>query len=95
MAWETRNDCVDCDVCYGYCTKHGNYQAAICDKCGIDSDEIYEDTDGRMYCRECMLDRYRDIIPFVVCQCGTEVEESYQGLCEDCFLIGCDKVETR
>lgn len=80
MAYELRNDCVDCEICYN-CGRRNDYYQAVCDNCGGD---IYTDNSycyrDEMYCKECLqdtiLDNYCKLEPGT--EANTDMEVSLQ-----------------
>lgn len=80
------NHCVGCDIPCVDCGRKA-VEVYYCDKCGDELDEVYEDEDGKHYCEEHLLAKYKKV--FVCKDCGEEMEEVFEHdgdlICEYCL----------
>ena len=85
------NECCDCAVpgypCLGEACPQRNVEVYECDECGDELDVVYEDEDGKHYCEECLLEKFKKV--FVCKDCGEEMEEFFEHdgdlICEYCL----------
>lgn len=56
---KTFNECVNCGLpCLGDTCPNRHVTRFYCDKCGDETDELYE-VDGEELCEDCLKDRFR------------------------------------
>lgn len=95
MSVKIVNECCDCAVpgypCLGSACPRRNVEVYECDECGEELvEDVYEDEDGKHYCKDCLLKKFKKV--FVCEKCGEEIEdgEIYEDdgdiICEDCLL---------
>lgn len=81
------NHCCGCDIPCIDCGRKA-VEVYYCDKCDEELDEVYEDEDGKHYCEEHLLAKYKKV--FRCAKCGDELEEIYEYdgkyYCDSCLL---------
>ena len=81
------NHCCGCAIPCIDCGRKA-VEVYCCDKCDEELDEVYEDEDGKHYCEEHLLAKYKKV--FRCAKCGDELEEIYEYdgkyYCDSCLL---------